>query len=118
MLALVEYIDKQEDQFWRGRPSELLEALTAFKTPSIHTAWPKTPHAMGGELKRYIAPLLGAGIKVIAESKLTGKKNRDGNIYQIGKIVDAAKTSPQYPSGRVRANVMKNSVIMGLRREL
>lgn len=101
MLALVEFIEIQENKFWRGRPSELLEALTAFKTPSIHTTWPKTPHAMGGELKRYIAPLCVVGIQVIGEAKSSGKKNRDGNYYRISKISDAKsdveKTSPQSP---------------------
>lgn len=101
MLALVEFIEQQENKFWRGRPSELLDELTKFKDPSIHTAWPKTPRAMGGELRRYTAPLYGAGIQVINEAKTSGKKNREGNIYQITKMsahrIYDEKTSPQCP---------------------
>jgi len=101
MLALADFIEKQDNKFWRGRPSELLEELTKFKEPSIHTTWPKTPQAMGGELKRYTAPLYGVGIEVINETKSNGKKNRTGNIYRISKTsankTDDAKTSPQCP---------------------
>jgi len=102
MLALVEFIEKQENKFWRGLPSELLDKLTRLKEPiSPHTLWPRTPQAMGSELKRYFASLKGVGIEVINESKLSGKKNRNGNIYRISKITtnksDDAKTSPQCP---------------------
>lgn len=97
ILALVEFIEQQPHASWRGRPSDLLSALTQFKAPSIHTTWPKSPHAMGGELKRYTASLHGVGIQIIDEAKVNNKKNRTGNIYQISKINHDEKSSPQYP---------------------
>lgn len=97
MLALIEFIETQDNNFWRGRPSDLLEKLTSFKTPSLHTTWPKSPHAMAGDLKRYIAPLQGIGINVINEAKIENKKNKKGNFYQISKIADIGKTCPPYP---------------------
>ncbi len=101
MLALVEFIDMQPNKSWRDTPTKLLEALTKLKEPSIHTLWPKSAQAMGAELRRYFASLKGVGIEVINESKLSGRKNREGNIYRISRIPvaksDDAKRSPQCP---------------------
>lgn len=97
MLALVDYIEEQPGKFWRGRPSDLLEALTKFRNPSNHTIWPKSAHAMGGDLKRYMASLQGVGIEIISESKKGNKKNKAGNFYRISKITEAVKTRPESP---------------------
>ena len=97
MLALIEFIEKQSDQFWRGRPSDLLEKLTEFKNPSPHTSWPRTSHAMGGDLRRYMASLLSVGIIVVSEQKTSDKKNKAGNFYRISKKNDTDKTNPPSP---------------------
>lgn len=91
MLALIDFIDKQENKFWRGRPADLLEELTKLKNPSPHTTWPKTPHKMSGELKRYTAALKQYEIEVISELKTGSKKSSKGNYFRI------CKTSPLYP---------------------
>lgn len=99
ILALIDFIEQHPDHFWRGRPSDLLEQLTALKTPSQHTTWPKTAHKMAGELRRYASALLQCQIKVVYEKNIVGKKNNKGNIVQISKEHNpqTEKQSPQSP---------------------